>query len=358
MELFYCANINMSSGNVQLVAVGPQDVYFTENPQVTFFKSTFKRYTNFSTFMRKQQIYGEPQPGGMSTIRIEKYGDLLNYMFLTVSKGEEIQLISQWGNIIESAELLIGGAVIDKQDVTFSEEIAIDTLASTGSKSFPANLHGGMGSPSFFYPFRFFCCESWASSLPLCALQYHDVEIRINWSANFDPANTVEFGSMFVTLDEAERTELVNEKLTEMLIFQVQKSSPSREKSQELNFNHPVKFIASGNGNNDNALVSRTNRVSVEANGVELCERNYAIPYFTSIPSYYHTMQSSSNAENLFLVPFCLDTARYQATGTLNFSRLASFKIKCDQPITRPIYAVNYNVLRIQNGLAGLVFAN
>jgi len=279
-------------------------------------------------------------------------------MFLTVAKNDETQLISTWSNVIESAELMIGGSVVDTQDSIFSEEIAVDTLASTGSKSYPAGLHGGIGSPSFFYPFRFFCCESWTSSLPICALPYHEVDIRIRWSQNLDPSWSIEFGAMFVSLDTEERIALMKQKKNDLLIFQVQKSVPSGEKIQELNFNHPVKFLASSNADDDNALVSRSNKINLKANGVDISEINYSIPYFTSIQSYYHTTQSSSNAENLFVLPFCLDTSRYQPNGSLNFSRLSSFEIHCTQAITRPVYAVNYNILRIQNGLAGLLYAN
>jgi hypothetical protein len=348
----------MTEGNVQLVAIGPQDAHFTGEPQVTFFRSTFNRYTNFSTFMKKQLIIGNPKPGGQSTIRIEKYGDLLNYMFLTVAKNDETQMLSNWSNVIESAELMIGGSVVDTQDSIFSEEIAVDTFASTGSKSYPAGLHGGVGSPSFFYPFRFFCCESWTSSLPLCALPYHDVDIRIRWAQNLDPSLSIEFGAMFVTLDTEERVALMKKKQNDILIFQVQKSVPSFEKIQELNFNHPVKFMASSNTDDDNELISRTNKITLKVNGVDISETNYSIPFFTSIPSYYHTTQSSSNAENLFIHPFCLETSRNQPNGSLNFSRVSSFEIHCTRAITRPIYAVNYNILRIQNGLAGLLYAN
>ena len=33
---------------MQLVAHGEQDIYLTGNPQVTFFKTVYRRYTNFS----------------------------------------------------------------------------------------------------------------------------------------------------------------------------------------------------------------------------------------------------------------------------------------------------------------------
>ena len=38
----------MTGGLMQLVAYGAQDLYLTGNPQVTFFKIVYKRYTNFS----------------------------------------------------------------------------------------------------------------------------------------------------------------------------------------------------------------------------------------------------------------------------------------------------------------------
>ena len=35
---------------MQLVAYGAQDLYLTGNPQITFFKTVYRRYTNFSLF--------------------------------------------------------------------------------------------------------------------------------------------------------------------------------------------------------------------------------------------------------------------------------------------------------------------
>lgn len=346
------------SGLAQLVAIGPQDVHLTGNPNVTFFETVHKRHTNFATFMKKQVITGNPGPGGLSTIKIERYGDLLNYVFLVATKDDETQLITDWSDIIESAELLIGGAIIDTQDVIFSEEIAIDTLATNGSKSYPASLHGGKGSPSFFYPFRFFFCESWANVLPLLAMQYHEVEIRIRWAKNFDPSFIMEFGARFIVLDEDERKRFTNRESIEMLIYQVQKSIPAFENKQQLAFYHPVKFIASSNFSNNNALVSRSNKLKIQIDGNEIAEFMFGVPYYTSIPAYYHTAQSSSNSENIFIMPFCLECSRYQPSGSLNFSRITSFEIQCTQPITKPIYGVNYNILRIKNGTAGVLYSN
>ena len=38
----------MGGSIMQLVFIGKQDIYLTGNPQITFFKSIHKRYTNFS----------------------------------------------------------------------------------------------------------------------------------------------------------------------------------------------------------------------------------------------------------------------------------------------------------------------
>lgn len=345
------------SGITQLVSVGAQDAFITGSPQVSFFQSIYKRHTNFSIFHKTNIFQGMPRASGMSTVRFERLGDLLNYTYLTVSLSGVNQEVSDWTQVVEQVELLIGGQVIDTQTSEFCEEIAVDTLANTAAKSFPASLHGGLGSNSYFYPLRFFFCENWFSSIPLVALQYHDVELRIRWAAGFNPSYKCTAHSCYIMMDEDER-KMIASQPQEMLITQVQKITPSNDKIQQLDFNHPVKFIASSNAVTQNVLVSDTNKVKLVANGVDLTESAVSIPFYTAVPSYYHTDYSSSNAENIFLYSFGLNTNKHQPSGTLNFSRLDSFQIHCDAPVNKNIYAVNYNVLRVQNGMAGLTYAN
>ena len=345
------------SGITQLVAIGAQDVHLTGKPDVSFFRSNFKRYTNFSLTTRRQLISGNPTPGGMSTVRIEKNGDLLNYMFIVAIDGNGQAIdVDSWGDYVEQIELLIGGQVIDTQDSVFTEEIAVDTLANNFSKCYLAGNHGGDASKSRFYPLRFFCCESWGSSIPLVALQYHDVELRIKWGQT--SAVRFEFSACFVCLDTEERNLLTSSEL-DLTIFQVQKSPASNQFIHELNFNHPVKYIASSNvtGGNNN-LVSPTTRVKLEANGVDITDENLAMPYFTTVQSYHHMDYSYTNTANMFLYSFGLLMNRLQPTGTLNFSRLNSFKIHSTALVNKPVYAVNYNILRIKNGMGAVVYAN
>lgn len=347
-----------SGAVARLVALGAQDVLITGNPQISFFNSSHKRHTNFSLFHEQQMIQGNPSAGNTSTITFRRSGDLLNYCFMTVEENGSSKLIDDWSNVIEEAELYIGDQIIDRQTSEFTEEIAIDLFATTFAKSYQASLHGGLGSESYFYPFRWFFCESWGYSLPLVALQYSDVRVRIKWSSNLNANYKPKFYAAYVALDSEERSRVASPKENIMMIQQVQKTEPSHEPIQNLFFNHPVKFIASSNAHGDNNLVSITNDVHLELNGVDMTEKQKGIPFFTAVPSYYHTEYSSSNAENMFFYPFCINTSRYQMTGSLNFSRIDGFRIHCTGNITRPIYAVNYNFIKIKNGMAGLMYAD
>ena len=62
---------------------------------------------------------------------------------MDVKLNGESQLIEDWRTVIESVELYVGGQLVDRQDSEFSEDIAIDLLASSYAKSFSASLHGG-----------------------------------------------------------------------------------------------------------------------------------------------------------------------------------------------------------------------
>ena len=56
---------------------------------------------------------------------------------------------------------------------------------------------------------------------------------------------------------------------------------------------------------------------------------------------------------------FALNPEEHQPTGTCNFSRIDSSKlIMSDLTKVSNIYAVNYNVLRIMSGMAGLAYAS
>lgn len=184
----------MSGGIVQLVATGAQDAWLTGKPEISFFRSNYKRYTHYASSVERQIIQGQPTAGGISTIRFEKKGDLMNYTYLT-ARDTNGSLISNldWSKVIDKVELMIGGQVIDTQDFEYMTDIEPVTGAQTFSNRYlNNNSAGSTNQRNAFFPFKFFFCKDWSVSLPLVALQYHDVEIRITWSSTL--GSTINFG--------------------------------------------------------------------------------------------------------------------------------------------------------------------
>ena len=251
----------------------------------------------------------------------------------------------------------MGGQVIDDQDSTYSTLIAPVLSATNSSKSVSGDLFGGANT-SRFYPLRFAFCENLQTALPLIALQYHDVELRITWGSAA-ATDKWDVYANYVYLDTQER-EFFASNPQNMIITQVQKATASLTKIQELNFNHPVKYLAAGKAS-ALEILNDDNKLKLQINGTDVADFKFADPNFSHVPLYFHTTNSAKPAtlKTLFVYPFCLDTGKLQPTGSLNFSRLDSARIVNDtRDCDDDIYAVNYNILRVENGMGGLLYSN
>jgi len=187
----------MSGGVVKLVATGDQDTWLTGKPEISFYRSTYRKYTHYANSVERQIIQGAPAAGGISTIRFEKKGDLLSYVYFTAtdSNGSVITNLD-WTQVFDKFELLIGGQVIDTQDIEYMTDIEPVTGAQTFSQRL-LNLNSTTvnNQKATFLPLKFFFCKDWSVCLPLIALQYHDVEIRITWSTYLTSAINVNTGT-------------------------------------------------------------------------------------------------------------------------------------------------------------------
>jgi len=122
----------MGGGLIQLVIKGPEDIFFIGNPQISFFKIMYKKYTNFSKKTINLNLKKIQNNDGTSvsigdkiSYTIEKIGDLVQEMYLniTTTMKEVIpsniltyRLYDKYDitNIIEYVEIEIGGHKIDK----------------------------------------------------------------------------------------------------------------------------------------------------------------------------------------------------------------------------------------------------
>mgnify|MGYP001435738975 CR=1 FL=1 len=108
---------------MELIAKGAQDIYLTGNPNVTYFKSVFKRHTNFSMETIQQSFSGDLNFGRKLNATIKRTGDLLSGItleidlpVLTAKNNTSLYWTNSIGHsIIRSVELEIGGQIIDKQ---------------------------------------------------------------------------------------------------------------------------------------------------------------------------------------------------------------------------------------------------
>ena len=174
----------MSGGVVQLVAVGPQDAWLTGKPEVSFYRSNYKRYTHYSSSVERQVIQGAPIANGISTIRFEKKGDLLSYVYLTARDNNGAGIVGlDWSKVIDKVELMIGGQIVDTHDFEYMSDIEPIVGARTFSERYlNSNSTTLNNQKASFFPLKFFFCKEWSVALPLIGLQFHDVELRITWS--------------------------------------------------------------------------------------------------------------------------------------------------------------------------------
>jgi len=283
--------MTQGGGLLQLVAQGKQDVFLTGNPQVTWFKMVYRRYTNFS--MEQQVIPFDSQPdfGRRTTVLLPRKGDLLGALWLEIAlpaikdsvTGLPLSYPNSVGHsLIQEVSIEIGEQEIDKQtgewmeilsNLTITNEkldgwnamIGKTTGANQGNKpSAQVNQFG----PLFLYiPLRFWFCKNPGLFLPLLAIQYHPIRINITLrpldqmfvvdnptaipcvqSANSASITSMTLYGDYVHLDTEERRRFVAN-AHEYLIEQVQYTptisidSTATTVQIPMEFNHPLREL-------------------------------------------------------------------------------------------------------------------
>lgn len=421
----------MTGGLLVLAAYGAQDKYITGNPQITFFVAVYRRYTNFSVVQMPQLFTGDFDFGKKIYCQLERIGDLINQVFLKIklpsleqyshSDLNDNQIDYYWVNsighsIIKIIEVEIGGNVIDRQYGVWMEiwsELTVPLNKRDGyyemiGKSMnPINLNNNK-ELLLYVPLQFWFCKNIGLSLPLIALQDHEVRINlslrnyneliissngstISESPNKQQLNIIS-GNLevdYIFLEEDERKIFVKNNL-QYLITQIQVYPKSLDTTNynnvivDFNFNHMVSeliwVIQNGNvlstysyGGNEWFNFSTQSYRNGDVSGLdpmiegkfliegnELTETKDSKYYKIVVPYQRHT-----NVPNnfIYVYSFSLNPEEYQPSGTCNFSRIdnATLQMKLSEDLVKPIiqlFAVNYNILNIANGMAGVEYSN
>jgi hypothetical protein len=464
----------MGAGSIQLAAIGPQDFHLTANPQITFFKSVYKRHTNFSKEVKRIYFQGDQKPDfGLKDVRadIQKEGDLLGNVFLEINitglgnstTSEENRTVSNFSNsLVDKIKCDIGGYTIDthygrfyqildeiegnapednqlKSDKTYggkytsinrSNDTAQNievinsynrlkgnyTLCFSGTQQSNTNDHNTEYTKRLYYPLKFWFNKNPGQYLPMVSLFKHKVSLLFDFADKNkvigNSANITTFSMSaklfgeFYFLDKSEKTRFAQSN-HEYLIEQVQLNNkdriitpivtaPTTEtvlQDYDLNFNHPIKYIAwvvvnegtagSNRGQGPCYFVSLTNSSVYGDDGdngkVELLLEG--VTREIEMPMIYYTRYLPSKLlkavpilDRIGFYSFALNPLDPEPSGTCNFSKLYNKNIKMifgnnqaieidngvETALSRKdlyIYAVNYNVLTITNGMAAIRYA-
>lgn len=199
-----------NAGLLDLVAHGIQDIYLIGNPQITFFKTVYKRHTNFSMEAFRLSYNQKPVFGGLTKFKIDVYADLLHTMIMEVdlplltaqttypTGGDPNDYADATGNIswvnntghaiVDYYDLKIGSNLIDRQ---YSEWMEIWTeLTQSESKKRGLDLMLNRnpslivnpGPLTVYIPLQFWFCRNIGLALPLVALQYHEVDLEVQFN--------------------------------------------------------------------------------------------------------------------------------------------------------------------------------
>jgi hypothetical protein len=235
-------------------------------------------------------------------------------------------------------------------------------MVDSGAKSSAAYDRSPLGVDDYmlelmsstWIPLHFFFCDN--TYLPLVAIQYHEVEIRVKFSSSGAPTTPL-FYANYVMLDTDERKMIVDTP-HELLIEQVQRIPFDSSKFNLGLLNHPVKCLLWGS---DNAV---TDDVQLYLNGTEIFNQPMPAKFFRQVQGYYHSDFNNSELANLssylFMYSFSVKANKHQPSGTCNFSRMdtSTLNLTVDSGTLNYLHAVNYNILRIKKGMAGLAFSN
>ena len=210
---------------MQLVAYGAQDVYLTGQPQITFWKVSYKRHTNFAMESIEQTFNGQADFGRRVTCTISRNGDLAYRTYLQVTlpeinqamKGASGGVYARWldfpgEQLISQVEVEIGGQRIDRQfgdwmhiwnqltmtseqqrgyykmignttQLTFITDPSFNDIDGPCDSSAPRQVcapRNALPETTLYVPLQFWFCRNPGLALPLIALQYHEVKINLD----------------------------------------------------------------------------------------------------------------------------------------------------------------------------------
>jgi len=196
----------MSIGLLSLVSVGKENIYLSIQPEITFFKIAYKRYSNFSIETVPQYFKTIPDFGRRVTVNISKNADLLGMCYIYVSLPDIIQSnhsilplgikkfswVKKIGlALIKNVDLEIGGMLIERHygdwlNIWYELNIKYGKTPSyskmIGNIDLLTNFNNGKKSYGLNIPLNFWFCQDTGLALPLVAMIHNDIKINVEFN--------------------------------------------------------------------------------------------------------------------------------------------------------------------------------
>ena len=268
----------MAGGLLQLICYGAQDIYLTNNPQITFFKIVYRRHTNFSIQTFEKTFNDNPDFGKSVSQKLYRLGDLATKMHLRIvinsvrtTKGIKFAWIRRLGHaMINRVEINIGGNVIDRQYGTWLDIWYELTRGGQHERGYSYMIgdvdimtdYNDRNKPEFtlYIPLQFWFNRHFGLALPLIAILYHEIYVNVTFEENrklivrskhfnnFDDVKILEMGLVtdYIYLDYEERKRFAitgHEYLIEQVQFSGEDCVEIQKKRLLLNFNFPTKEL-------------------------------------------------------------------------------------------------------------------
>lgn len=396
---------------IQLVAIGAPDVFLTGDPQRSLWKRNSTRKTNFSIESIENVFdlrYGSP-----SVITIQRAGDLIKSCVLEVtmkrSSSESFYPVEQF---VKSIVVSVGGQDIETiTDFPTWSRVCDDLFSSTEIRSANFRMRNFRdddppgATRTFQLNLPLFFTNHLSNALPLVALQYHEVQLKITFQEQYnipgiDPVymSQARMYTDYVFLDRKEREYFVStphEYVIEQLQTFTTQATMSESLStikQDLPFNLPVRYLIWIYKSNLHGQYT-TSKMTFETNEAFAPMYSAALKcndidrFSERIGTYFNLVQPVQSlgrapSAGIYMYSFGVQSGDQDSAGTLNFSKLnmvtlsitskaataASINEILDSSITLEtgitkfneivIFAKNMNILRIMNGMGGLIFAS
>lgn len=312
-----------------------------------------------------------------------------------------------WNELTIPAEKLEGyNTMIGQQNLKYNETDPADIVVYKDGLQTPLATQP---QTVLQIPLFFWFCRNSGLALPLIALQYHSVRLQIEFRPFVELYRTTgtsvaivggqpsliapEVWVDYIFMDNAERKNYAQSP-HEYLITQLQETDQSITQSNynmSLKFNHPCKeliwvvqedYVVAQNVNDwtnwevanntygaynpaingvpgDNPLTTALLKI----NGNDRFQRRIG-EYFNLVQPYIHHSRIPES-KGIFVYSFSLNPEKYQPSGTLNFSRIDNSELQLSlknintaNPGKVYVYAPNYNLLRVANGMGGIAYAS